>query len=63
MLRGECDKNYSLKELFDKIKDDKLTELESFSALISDLLTDCDVFEHERIIIKKTLLEIKDCYP
>lgn len=34
MWRVDRDKNYSLKELLDKIEDDKLTELEGFSGLI-----------------------------
>ena len=77
MWRADRDKNYSLKELFDKIEDEKLTELEGFSALISGLFTDCDVFEPDstlredyeiseeelRNCVKKTLLEIKDRYP
>jgi len=76
MWRVDRDKNYSLKELFDKIEDEKLTELEGFSALISDLFTDCDIFEPDsalredyeiseeelRNCVKKTLAEIKDRY-
>jgi len=76
MWRVDRDKNYSLKELFDKIEDEKLTELEGFSALISDLFTDCDIFkpdsalredyeiseEELRNCVKKTLAEIKDRY-
>lgn len=76
MWRVDRDKNYSLKELFDKIEYEKLTELEGFSALISDLFTDCDVFEPDsslredyeiseeelRNCVKKTLAEIKDRY-
>jgi hypothetical protein len=66
-----------LKELLDKIEDVELTKLEGFSALISDLFTDCDVFEPDsalredyeiseeelRNCVKKTLLEMKDRYP
>ena len=77
MWRVDRDKNYSLKELFDKIEEEKLTELEGLSALISDLFTDCDVFEPDsalredyeiseeelRNCVKKTLLEIKVRYP
>jgi hypothetical protein len=77
MWRVNRDKNYSLKELLDKIEDVELTKLEGFSALISDLFTDCDVFEPDsalredyeiseeelRNCVKKTLLEIKDRYP
>ena len=76
MWRVDRDKNYSLKELFDKIEDEKLTELEGFSVLISGLFTDCDVFEPDsalredyeiseeelRNCVKKILLEIKDRY-
>jgi hypothetical protein len=77
MWRVNRDKNYSLKELLDKIEDVELTKLEGFSALISDLFTDCDVFEPDsalredyeiseeelRNCVKNTLLEIKDRYP
>jgi hypothetical protein len=77
MWRVNRDKNYSLKELLDKIEDVELTKLESFSALISDLFTNCDVFEPDsalredyeiseeelRNCVKKTLLEMKDPYP
>lgn len=45
MWRVDRDKNYSLKELLDKIQGVELTKLEGFSALISDLFPDCDVFE------------------
>ena len=45
MWRVDRDKNYSSKELLDKIQGVELTKLEGFSALISDLFTDCDVFE------------------
>lgn len=77
MWRVDRDKNYSLKELLDKIdkiEDEKLTELEGFSAIILGLFTDCAVFEPDsalredyeiseeelRNCVKKTLLEIKD---
>lgn len=77
MWRVDRDKNYSSKELLDKIEGVELTKLEGCSALISDLLTDCDVFEPDsalredyeiseeelRNCVKKTLLEIKDRYP
>jgi hypothetical protein len=39
------DKNYSWKEFLDKINDVELTKLEGFSALISALFIDCDVFQ------------------
>lgn len=72
MWRVDRDKTYSLKELFEKINDEKLTELEGFSTLISNLFTDCDVFEPDvrlredyeiseeelRNCVKNTLLEI-----
>ena len=45
MWRVDHYKNYSLKELLDKIENVQLTKLEGFLALISDLFTDCDVFE------------------
>lgn len=77
MWRIDRDKNYSLKELLDKLENVELTKLEGFSALISDLFTDCDVFEPDSALredyeiseeelkncVKKTLLEIKDRYP
>lgn len=76
MWRVDRDKNYSLKELLDKIEDEKLTELEGFSTLISGLFTDCDVFEPDSALredyeiseeelkncVKKTLLEMKCRY-
>jgi len=43
MWRVVRNKNNSLKELFDKVEDENLTELEDFSALIDDF--DCNVFE------------------
>lgn len=77
MRRVDRDKNYSLKELLNKIEYEKLTELKGFSALISGLFTDCDVFEPNsasredyeiseeelRNCVKKTLLEMKYPYP
>ena len=45
MWRVDRNKNYSSKELLDKIQGVELIKLEDFSALISDLFTDCDVFE------------------
>lgn len=76
MWRVDRDKNYSLKELCDKIEDEKLTELESLSTLISVLFTDSDVFEPDstltedyeiseeelRNYVKKSLLKIKNRY-
>ena len=59
-----------------KIENEKLTELKGFSALISDLFIDYDIFESGSALrenyeiseeelsncVKKTLLEIKDPY-
>ena len=77
MWRVDRDKSYSSKELLDKIEDVELTKLEGFSALISDLFTDCDVFEPDSALredyeiseeelrnrVKKTFLEMKERYP
>jgi hypothetical protein len=77
MWRIDRDKSYSSKEFLDKIEDVELTKLEGFSALISNLFTDCDFFkpdsalrydyeiseEELRNYVKKTFLEIKDRYP
>ena len=70
------DKEYSSEEIL-KINNEKLIESKGFSALISDLFTDCDVFEPNPSLredyeiseielkncVKKTLLEIKYRYP
>ena len=70
------DKKYSSEEIL-KIDNKKLIESKGFSALISDLFTDCDVFEPNPSLredyeisevklknrVKKTLLEIKYRYP
>jgi hypothetical protein len=77
MWTVDRNKNYSSKEFLDKIEGVELTKLEGFSALISDLFTDCDVFEPDSALrenyeiseeelkncVKKTFLEIKDRYP
>ena len=77
MLRVDRDKNQSSKELLDKIKDVELTKFKGFSILISDLFTDCDVFEPNSALredseiseeelknrVKKTFLEMKERYP
>tara|TARA_B100000768_G_scaffold168324_1_gene173103 strand:- start:4832 stop:5173 length:342 start_codon:yes stop_codon:yes gene_type:complete len=74
--RVSRDKEYSLKELPDKIEEEKLTVFEGFSYLINDLFTDCDVFkpdsalkedyeiseEELRNCVEKDLLEIKYRY-
>ena len=60
-----------------KINNEKLIELKGFSTIISNLFTDCDVFEPDPNLredyeisevelknrVKKTLLEIKYRYP
>lgn len=77
MWRVDRDKAYDSEELFHKIKHVNLTKLKGFSALISDLFTDCDIFEPDAALrddieiseeelkncVKKTFLEIKNCYP
>ncbi len=45
MWRVNRNKSYSSKELLNMTDHLDLTKLEGFSALISDLFTDCDVFE------------------
>ena len=75
--KSDRDKTYNSEELVYITENFKLTEIEGFSALISELFTDCDVFEPDsalredyeiseeelRNCVKKTLLEIKDRYP
>ena len=70
------DKEYSTEEIL-KINNEKLIESKGFSAIISNLFTDCDVFEPDPSLredyeisevelknrVKKTLLEIKYRYP
>ena len=70
------DKEYSTEEIL-KINNEKLIELKGFSTIISNLFTDCDVFEPDpnlredydisevelKNCVKKTLLEIKYRYP
>ena len=70
------DKEYSSEEIL-KINNEKLIELKGFSTIISNLFTDCDVFEPDpnlredyeisevalKNCVKKTLLEIKYRYP
>ena len=70
------DKEYSTEEIL-KINNEKLIELKGFSTIISNLFTDCDVFEPDPSLredyeisevelknrVKKTLLEIKYRYP
>ena len=67
---------YSTEEIL-KINNEKLIELKGFSTIISNLFTDCDVFEPDpnlredyevsevelKNCVKKTLLEIKYRYP
>jgi hypothetical protein len=80
MWKVNRDRNYTLKEMLNKIEYKELTQLEDFSDfsdLISDVFSDCEVFqpnsrlrkryeiseEELRNRVKKTLLEIKDRYP
>ena len=70
------DKEYSSEEIL-KIDNEKLIESKGFSIIISNLSTDCDVFEPDPSLredyeisevelknrVKKTLLEIKYRYP
>ena len=70
------DKEYSTEEIL-KINNEKLIELKGFSTVISNLFTDCDVFEPDHNLredyeilevelknrVKKTLLEIEIKYP
>ena len=70
------DKEYSTEEIL-KINNEKLIESKGFSTIISNLFTDCDVFEPDpnlredyeisevalKNCVKKTLLEIKYRYP
>ena len=76
MWRVDRDKAYSSEELFQKMKNVDVIKLKGFSTLISDLFTDCDVFEPNSALrddfeiseeelkncVKKTFLEIKNCY-
>ena len=70
------DKEYSTEEIL-KINNENLIESKGFSTIISNLFTDCDVFEPDPSLredyeiseielkncVKKTLLEIKYRYP
>ena len=73
------DKKYSPEEIYIinlKINNEKLAESKGFSTIISNLFTDCDVFEPDPSLredyeisevelkncVKKTLLEIKSRY-
>ena len=70
------DKEYSTEEIL-KINNEKLIESKGFSTIISNLFTDCDVFEPDPSLredyeiseielkncVKKTLSEIKYRYP
>ena len=70
------DKEYSTEEIL-KINNEKLIESKGFSTIISNLFTDCDVFEPDPSLredyeisevelknrVKKTLLKIKYRYP
>ena len=74
--RLNCNKEYSSEEIL-KIDNEKLIESKGFSTIISNLFTDCDVFEpypslredyeiseiELKNCVKKTLSEIKYRYP
>ena len=74
--RSNRDKEYSTEEIL-KINNEKLIESKGFSTIISNLFTDCDVFEPDPSLrkdyeiseielkncVKKTLSEIKYRYP
>jgi len=76
MWRLDTDKNYPFKKFLDNINDLELTKLKSFSDLISELFTDCDVFQPDPALrdnyeiseeelrnrVKKTLLQIKEYF-
>tara|TARA_B110000046_G_scaffold91829_1_gene99859 strand:- start:239 stop:619 length:381 start_codon:yes stop_codon:yes gene_type:complete len=78
--RSDRDKKYSTEELYIlnlKINSEKLIESKGFSTIISNLFTDCDVFEPDpnlredyeisevelKNCVKKALLEIRYRYP
>lgn len=77
MWKRDRDKTYSSKELLDITELVDLTKFKGFSALMSKLFTDCDVFQPDpalrkyyeisekelRNFVKKTVLEIKNSYP
>jgi len=77
MWKADRDKIYSSKEWVNKIEHVDLTKLKGFSDLISELFTDCDIFQPDSALrydyeiseeelrnrAKKTLLEIKNRYP
>lgn len=74
MWKRDRDKTYSSKELIDITERVDLTKFKGFSALMSKLFTDCDVFQPDpalrkyyeisgkelRNFVKKTVLEIKN---
>ena len=74
--KSDRDKIYNSEELFYIKEKFKLTEIDGFSSLISDLFLDCEAFEPDplfrkeyeiseeelRNCVKETLLEIKDRY-
>ena len=75
--KSDRDKTYNSEELVYITENFKLTEIDGFSSLISDLFLDCELFEPDsalredyeiseeelRNCVKKTLLEINDRYP
>jgi hypothetical protein len=77
MWAADRDKVDRWEELLYIIDNLKLIQFEDFGSLISDLFTDCDVFEPDPMLredyeksedqlrdcVEKTLLEMKDRYP
>lgn len=76
MWKSDRDKTYNSEELIYITENFKLTEIDGFSSIISDLFLDCEAFEADPLLrkdyeiseeelrncVKKTLLEIKDRY-
>ena len=77
MWKSDRDKTYNSEELVYITENFKLTEIDGFSSLISELFLDCELIEADPLLredyeiseeelrncVKKTLLEIKDRYP
>ena len=75
--KSDRDKTYNSEELVYITENFKLTKIDWFSSLISDLFLDYKLFEVDPLLredyelseeelrncVKKTLLEIKNCYP
>lgn len=74
--KSDRDKTYNSEELVYITKNFELPEIDGFSSLISDLFLDYELFEADPLLrenseiseeelrncVKKTLLEIKNCY-